>query len=134
MPESDYKNKQSILMSGKMKDALGYKSSSISSKKTHKEVLKSFELLEHYMTMREEWATKFREAEQFRNGVQWNKQQMTELQRRGHSPIVVNRIHPAIETAKAMLTSRKPEFRATAREDSDRRVAQVFSDLSRSHL
>ena len=112
-----------------MKESLGYKNSSPASKKVHKEVLKSFELLEHYMTMREEWATKFREAEQFRNGVQWNKQQMTELQRRGQSPIVVNRIHPAIETAKAMLTSRKPEFRATAREDSDRRVASVFSDI-----
>ena len=129
MPESEYQNKQSILMSGKMKESLGYKNSSPASKKVHKEVLKSFELLEHYMTMREEWATKFREAEQFRNGVQWNKQQMTELQRRGQSPIVVNRIHPAIETAKAMLTSRKPEFRATAREDSDRRVASVFSDI-----
>ena len=81
------------------------------------------------MSMREEWATKVREAEQFRNGVQWNKEQVTELERRGLSPIVVNRIHPAIETAKAMLTSRKPEFRATAREDSDRRVAAVFSDI-----
>ena len=129
MPENSYKDKQSILMSGKMKKHLGFKDGGVEKEKTHPEVLKSFELLEHYMNMREEWATKFREAEQFRNGIQWSKDQISVLQHRGQSPIVVNRIHPAIETAKSMLTSRKPEFRATAREDSDRRVAGVFSDL-----
>ena len=129
MPENTYKDKQSILMSGRMKEHLGFKDGGVEKEKTHPEVLKSFELLEHYMNMREEWATKFREAEQFRNGIQWSKDQISVLQHRGQSPIVVNRIHPAIETAKSMLTSRKPEFRATAREDSDRRVAGVFSDL-----
>jgi|TARA_R100001530_G_scaffold136364_1_gene116734 hypothetical protein len=129
MPQSTEKVKQSVLMAGKMKDALGYKTPSVGKHKTHKEVIKSLELLEHYMNMREEWATKFREAEQFRNGIQWTTTQVTELQKRGQTPIVVNRIHPAIETAKAMLTSRKPEFRATGRDDSDRKVADVFSSL-----
>ena len=117
-------------MSGKMKDMLGYKEGTVPNDKTvHPEVVKSLELLEHYMNMRNEWATKFREAEEFRNGVQWNANQVNELKKRGQTPIVVNRIHPAVETAKAMLTSRKPEFRATAREDSDRKVADVFSSL-----
>jgi len=117
-------------MSGKMKDMLGYKEGTVPNDKTvHPEVIKSLELLEHYMNMRNEWATKFREAEEFRNGVQWNANQVNELKKRGQTPIVVNRIHPAVETAKAMLTSRKPEFRATAREDSDRKVADVFSSL-----
>ena len=117
-------------MSGKMKDMLGYKEGTVPNDKTvHPEVIKSLELLEHYMNMRNEWATRFREAEEFRNGVQWNANQVNELKKRGQTPIVVNRIHPAVETAKAMLTSRKPEFRATAREDSDRKVADVFSSL-----
>ena len=130
MPASYNQKKQSILMSGKMKDMLGYKEGTVPNDKTvHPEVIKSLELLEHYMNMRNEWATKFREAEEFRNGVQWNANQVNELKKRGQTPIVVNRIHPAVETAKAMLTSRKPEFRATAREDSDRKVADVFSSL-----
>ena len=130
MPTSYNQEKQSILMSGKMKDMLGYKEDSVPNDKTvHPEVVKSLELLEHYMNMRNEWATKFREAEEFRNGIQWNANQVNELKKRGQTPIVVNRIHPAVETAKAMLTSRKPEFRATAREDSDRKVADVFSQL-----
>jgi len=117
-------------MSGKMKDVLGYKEPSAPEGKTvHPEVLKSLELLEHYMNMRNDWATRFREAEEFRNGVQWTSNQANELKKRGQTPIVVNRIHPAVETAKAMLTARKPEFRATAREDSDRKIADVFSSL-----
>lgn len=130
MPQSDNKQKQSILMSGKMKEALGYEHPREPEGKTiHPEVAKSLELLEHYMNMRNEWAVNFRKAEEFRNGIQWTNTQVNELKKRGQTPIVVNRIHPAVETAKAMLTSRKPEFRATAREDSDRKVATVFSDL-----
>ena len=117
-------------MSGKIKDVLGYKTPNApEDHAVHPEVIKSLELLEHYMGMRNEWATKFREAEEFRNGVQWSSTQVNELKKRGQTPIVVNRIHPAVETAKAMLTARKPEFRATAREDSDRKVADVFSSL-----
>jgi len=130
MPQSSNKKKQSVLMAGKMKEALGYEHPQAPEGKTiHPEVAKSLELLEHYMNMRNEWAVNFRKAEEFRNGIQWTNNQVNELKKRGQTPIVVNRIHPAVETAKAMLTSRKPEFRATAREDSDRKVAAVFSDL-----
>ena len=44
-------------------------------------------------------------------------------------PIVVNRIHPIVETAKSLLTYNSPQFRSTGREDSDRDTAKVFSDL-----
>ena len=54
MPQSTEKAKQSVLMAGKMKDALGYKTPSVGKHETHKEVIKSLELLEHYMNMREE--------------------------------------------------------------------------------
>ncbi|MDP6907959.1 MAG: hypothetical protein QF371_00565 [Flavobacteriales bacterium] len=108
---------------------LGYELSGINSKKMDKEVRKSLELLDHYEREREVWATKFKEAEEFRNGAQWTKQEVEILESRGQNPIVVNRIHPAIETAKALLTANKPQFRATGREDSDRETAGVFSDL-----
>ena len=94
-----------------------------------KEVLTSQELLEEYQRHRETWAQKFHEDEQFRAGVQWTKEQEENLTKRGQSAIVINRIHPIVETAKALLTFRKPEFRSTGREDSDTRTAKVVSDL-----
>lgn len=51
------------------------------------------------------------------------------LESRGQAPIVVNRIHPIVETAKSLLTYNSPQFRATAKEDSDSKTAKVFSDL-----
>lgn len=109
--------------------AIGYQSSDLTGKKIDEEVRQSIELLDHYENERETWATKFKEAEEFRNGAQWSNEEVEVLKGRGQSPIVVNRIHPAIETAKAMLTANKPQFRATGRDDSDREIAGVFSDL-----
>ena len=109
--------------------AIGYQSSDVTGKKIDEEVRQSIELLDHYENERETWATKFKEAEEFRNGAQWSNEEVEVLKGRGQSPIVVNRIHPAIETAKAMLTANKPQFRATGRDDSDREIAGVFSDL-----
>ena len=57
------------------------------------------------------------------------KEQEQKLKSRGQAPIVVNRIHPAVEAAKAMLTSHKPSFRVSGREDSDNKVAQVLNAM-----
>ena len=58
-----------------------------------------------------------------------SKEQEETLKARGQAPIVVNRIHPAVETAKAMLTSRRPAFRVSPREDSDNKIANVFNGM-----
>ena len=101
-----------------------------SQKKTHKEVLKSLEILEDYQKQREDWAQGFYEDQQFRSGVQWTKDQEEILRKRGQSPIVVNRIHPIVETAKALLTFNKPQFRSTGRDDADKKTAKIWSDLA----
>ena len=75
------------------------------------------------------WANHAQEDEEFRFGKQWTAEQKAELEKRGQAPVVVNRIHPAVETAKAMLTSRKPGFKSSAREDSDNKVAKVMDAL-----
>ena len=93
------------------------------------EVQYSEELLERYDNEREPWAVKFVESNEFRNGMQWTQEQSDALTERGQAPIVINRMHPMIETAKAMLTAKRPQFRATGRDDSDRKVGKVFSDL-----
>jgi len=98
--------------------------------KVHKEVLRSQEILEEYQRQREDWAQKFYEDQQFRSGVQWTEAQEKILEKRGQSAIVVNRIHPIVETAKALLTYNKPQFRSTGREDSDKKTAKIWSDLA----
>ena len=98
-------------------------------RETHKEVQMSKELWTQYNTSRDTWAQRFQEALEFRAGAQWTKEQQESLESRGQAAIVVNRIHPIVETAKALLTYNSPQFRSTGREDSDRRTAKVFSDL-----
>ena len=95
----------------------------------HPEVKKTLELFTEYENARNDWASKFTEAIQFRNGAQWTTEQSEVLERRGQAAIVVNRIHPIVETAKALLTYNRPQFRSTGREDSDTRTSKIYSDV-----
>lgn len=78
---------------------------------------------------RASWEIHVKQDREFRFGKQWTRDQITELEARGQAPIVVNRIHPAVETAKALLTSKKPSFMASAREDSDTKIAKVMDTM-----
>jgi len=82
-----------------------------------------------YSTKREMWATHAQEDKEFYLGKQWTDEQVRKLESRGQAPITVNRIFPAVEAAKAMLTSNNPQFRVSPREDSDNKVAQVMNGL-----
>ena len=101
----------------------------ISVKEIPKDVQLSKEVWHEYNNERQLWAQKFQEAVEFRAGAQWTQEEQEVLESRGQAPIVVNRIHPIVETAKSLLTYNSPQFRATAREDSDRLTASVSSDL-----
>tara|TARA_R110002012_G_scaffold320339_2_gene543323 strand:- start:1728 stop:3878 length:2151 start_codon:yes stop_codon:yes gene_type:complete len=82
-----------------------------------------------YSKHRGTWAENAQEDREFRLGRQWTKEQKDVLEARGQAPVVVNRIHPAVEAAKAMLTANRPQFRVSPREDSDNKVAQVMNTL-----
>ena len=82
-----------------------------------------------YSKNRETWANQAQEDKEFRLGRQWTAEQSEILKSRGQAPIVVNRIHPAVESAKAMITANRPSFRVAPREDSDNKTAQVLSAL-----
>jgi len=97
--------------------------------KTPEAVNDTLQLFKDYSKKRDAWAKQAKEDKEFRLGRQWTKEQSEKLQARGQAPIVVNRIHPAVETAKAMLTANRPSFRCAPREDSDRKVANVMSAL-----
>jgi len=97
--------------------------------KLTKKVEETHNLFRQYSSSRDKWALHAQEDREFRLGVQWTAEQKRILSERGQAPIVVNRIHPAVEAAKAMLTTNKPSFRVSPREDSDNRIAQVMNGM-----
>jgi hypothetical protein len=92
-------------------------------------VTETLDLFDKYSSKRDTWAIHAKEDKEFRLGRQWTKEQRETLESRGQAPIVINRIHPAVESAKAMLTANRPSFRCAPREDSDNKIAQVMSNL-----
>ena len=76
------------------------------------------DLLSEYSSARENWAKQAVEDNEFRNGKQWTEEEATALKQRSQQPIVVNVVYSAVEQAKAMLTSNKPKFQSTGRDDS----------------
>tara|TARA_R110000824_G_scaffold124698_3_gene283451 strand:+ start:1352 stop:3574 length:2223 start_codon:yes stop_codon:yes gene_type:complete len=100
------------------------------SKKDKKDIVtETLDLFDKYSQKRDTWAQHAKEDKEFRLGRQWTAEQKQTLESRGQAAIVINRIHPAVESAKAMLTANRPSFRAAPREDSDNKVAQVISNL-----
>ena len=87
------------------------------------------DLFKKYSLNRETWARHAQEDDEFRLGKQWTSEQKRILESRGQAALVVNRIHPAVEAAKSMITANRPSFRCAPREDSDRKVANVMSAL-----
>ena len=92
-------------------------------------VNETLDIYQRYSKKRDTWAVEAKEDKEFRLGKQWTTEQKNVLESRGQAAIVVNRIHPAVETAKAMITANRPSFRCSPREDSDKKVANVMSNL-----
>ena len=82
-----------------------------------------------YKKKRDVWELQAREDQEYRLGRQWTDEQIRTMENRGQAPVVVNRIHPAVETAKALLTANRPSFKVSPREDSDVKVAKVMNEL-----
>jgi hypothetical protein len=131
MPKKIQKRVQSTRTQGKddLQFVFDYESGDINQVEIDEEVQLTRELFHDYKSARELWAQKFQESVEFRAGAQWTNEERDTLEARGQAPIVVNRIHPIVETAKSLLTYNSPQFRSTGREDSDRDTAKVFSDL-----
>ena len=86
-------------------------------------------LFKIYDGYQKNWAIKAMESEDFYLGEQWTPAEKAILEARQQSPIVVNVILPAVEQAVALLTTNRPRFSSTAREDSDVKVGKLFADL-----
>lgn len=92
-------------------------------------VNETIELLQDYESARSTYEREAKEDYDFYHGAQWTEAQRYELLSKNQNPIVVNVIYPAVEQARAMLTTNKPRFSTTGREDSDTRTGRVFSEL-----
>ena len=99
------------------------------SNKTEPQVQLTHDLLQEYSSARSKWAKQATEDNEFRNGVQWKDEHVKVLRERAQEPVVVNVVHSAVEQAKALLTTNKPRFQSTGRENSDTRTGRVFSEL-----
>ena len=91
--------------------------------------LLSDKLFLRYSTSAAAWRDQAKQDEDFRNGAQWTDESKKRLLYRKQRAIVVNVIKPAVEQAKAHLTSNRPRFSSSAREDSDVRTGKMFSEL-----
>ena len=89
----------------------------------------TLDLWKKYGSKRDAWAEHAKEDKEFRLGRQWTEAQENTLKARGQAPIVVNRVHPAVEAAKSMMSANRPSFRVAPREDSDNKVAQTLSAM-----
>jgi hypothetical protein len=89
----------------------------------------TIQLWESWRDKRTNWAADAQENVEFRLGQQFTPEQKKGIENRGNAALVVNRIHPAVEMAKAMLTSNRPSYNVVAREDSDVKTGKVFSEL-----
>ena len=103
--------------------------SSKSQKSGKKLVEETHDVWKTYSKKREVWANHAQEDREFSLGTQWSSDAKRILEERGQAPLVVNRIHPAVEAAKALITANKPQFRVSPREDSDNSVAQAINGL-----
>ena len=99
------------------------------SRETDPQVKLTHDLLEEYASARSKWAKQATEDNEFRNGVQWKDEHVKVLRERAQEPVVVNVVHSAVEQAKALLTTNKPRFQSTGRENSDTRTGRIFSEL-----
>lgn len=93
------------------------------------EVRLSERLYDEYYSTQSTWEEQAVLDRDFYNGNQWTEKAKKELKRLRQFPIVVNVIKPSVEQAKALLTTNKPRFNSTGREDSDTKTGKIFSDL-----
>lgn len=94
-----------------------------------KEVTLSERLYEEYKAAYDSHRTQMKEDREFRDGIQWTKEQENYLKKLRQSPVVVNIVGPIVDQGVALLTSNHPRFSAVGREDSDNKIGKAFAGL-----
>lgn len=78
---------------------------------------------------REKWLQEAQKNENFFLGDQLTKRQRESYQQAGMPDFVVNKITPAVLLYIFFATAQDPRFKAIPREDSDKKIAQIYEGL-----
>jgi len=87
------------------------------------------ELYRKWRDARSDWDTEARNDIDFYLGNHFTTDESDDLQSRNQPDVPMDRVSPAIEKLKAVLTSRPPVFTASPREDSDAKMAKVWQTI-----
>ena len=84
------------------------------------------ELYRRYRDARSDWDTEARKDIDFFYGNHFSDNEVDELESRNQSAVPMDRVGPAVEKLKAMLTSSSPAFTVIPREDSDVKISKMW--------
>tara|TARA_R110001599_G_scaffold344674_1_gene568342 strand:+ start:593 stop:2635 length:2043 start_codon:yes stop_codon:yes gene_type:complete len=87
------------------------------------------ELFDRYKNDRQAWELDARQDLDFYLGNHFTEFESQELQQRNQADVPMDRISPAVERLKSMLTSRPPVFTVVPREDSDASLAYLWREI-----
>ena len=94
-----------------------------------KKATENKELFQQYADARSDWDVEARDAVDFTLGNHYTQEESDSLQAIGQADFTIDRIYAAIDKLKSLMTSRPVRFSATAREDSDVKMASVWRTL-----
>ena len=94
-----------------------------------KRALKNQELFDRYKNDRQAWENDARQDLDFYLGNHFTQNESNELASRNQADVPMDRISPAVERLKSMLTSRPPAFTVVPREDSDASLAYLWREI-----
>ena len=94
-----------------------------------KRALTNRELFDRYKNDRTAWEVDARQDLDFYLGNHFTQSESNELASRNQADVPMDRISPAVERLKSMLTSRPPVFTVVPREDSDTSLAYLWREV-----
>ena len=95
----------------------------------HPNAKENQELHRRWRDARSEWEIEARSDIDFYHGNHFSNAESDELQSRNQADVPMDRISPAIEKLKSVLTAKPPVFTAIPREDSDTKVAAAWRTI-----
>jgi hypothetical protein len=84
---------------------------------------------QRWFDARADWDVQAREDIDFYLGNHFSEAEAAELAERNQMGLPIDRLYAAIEQFKAIITSKPPKFAAKGREDSDNKLASVWSTI-----
>ena len=89
----------------------------------------SQELYREWRDSRRDWDNEARTDIDFFYGNHYTREEADEMASRNQAAVPMDRVAPAIDKLKAMLTSRTPVFTVIPREDSDTQISKIWRTI-----